>query len=50
MQAEQIIKKPILLTEKAARLREDENKVALFGANSFNGFLNSRRRQDFGFD
>ena len=27
MQAETIIKKPILLTEKAARLREDENKV-----------------------
>jgi large subunit ribosomal protein L23 len=27
MQAERIIKKPILLTEKAARLREDENKV-----------------------
>jgi large subunit ribosomal protein L23 len=27
MHAEQIIKRPILLTEKAARLREDENKV-----------------------
>ena len=27
MHAEQIIKRPILLTEKASRLREDENKV-----------------------
>ena len=27
MQAEQIIRRPILLTEKASRLREDENKV-----------------------
>ncbi len=27
MQAEQIIKRPILLTEKAARLREDDNQV-----------------------
>jgi len=27
MHAEHIIKRPILLTEKASRLREDENKV-----------------------
>ena len=27
MHAENIIKRPILLTEKASRLREDENKV-----------------------
>lgn len=27
MHAEQIIKRPILLTEKAARLREDDNKI-----------------------
>jgi large subunit ribosomal protein L23 len=27
MHAEQVIKRPILLTEKASRLREDENKV-----------------------
>ena len=27
MHAERVIKRPILLTEKAARLREDENKV-----------------------
>ena len=27
MQAEEIIRRPILLTEKASRLREDENKV-----------------------
>ncbi len=27
MHAEDIIKRPILLTEKASRLREDENKV-----------------------
>lgn len=27
MHAERVIKRPILLTEKAARLREDENKI-----------------------
>ena len=27
MQAERIIKRPILLTEKAARLREDDNQI-----------------------
>ncbi|MEQ9321987.1 MAG: 50S ribosomal protein L23 [Polyangiaceae bacterium] len=27
MHAERVIKRPILLTEKAARLREDENKL-----------------------